>query len=239
MSSDRIEQDIEQIELALGYRFNSPALLENALTRRSFWHENKDTCAGNNERMEFLGDAVLGMVVAAILYSRFPDYEEGELQKMRASLVNRAALAQLMRQLNLARYIRMGRGDEISGCRDLDSILADTLEAIVASVYLDGGFAQVEKIIERHFYPLIERCDTREGTTDFKSILQERSQRDLGITPHYRLLDEWGEDHDKTFVVAVFLEEEMAGQGTGRNKREAAQNAASQALEQLEKAATP
>ncbi|MEJ2718313.1 MAG: ribonuclease III domain-containing protein, partial [Deltaproteobacteria bacterium] len=142
MSNDNFEEDIEQIETTLGHSFNNPALLENALTRRSFWHENRDTCAGNNERMEFLGDAVLGMVVAAILYRRFPDYEEGELQKMRASLVNRAALAQLMRQLNLARYIRMGKGDEISGCRDLDSILADTLEAIVASVYLDGGFAR-------------------------------------------------------------------------------------------------
>lgn len=234
MSNDRLEQDIDQIELILGHKFDDPALLENAFTRRSFWHENRDTCEGNNERMEFLGDAVLGMVVAAILYRRFPDYEEGELQKMRASLVNRAALAQLMRQLNLAGYIRMGRGDEISGCRYLDSILADTLEAIVASVYLDGGFAQAEKLIERHFYPLIERCDTREGTTDFKSILQEQSQRDLSITPHYRLVEEWGEDHDKTFVVAVFLDEEMAGKGTGRNKREAAQNAAREALEKLE-----
>jgi ribonuclease-3 len=239
VSNDRVEQDIEQIELTLGHRFKNPALLENALTRRSFWHENRDICTGNNERMEFLGDAVLGMVVADILYRRFPDYEEGELQKVRASLVNRAALAQLMRQLNLAEYIRMGRGDEISGCRDLDSILADTLEAIVASVYLDGGFAQVEKIIERHFYPLIERCDTREGTTDFKSVLQESSQRDLGITPHYRLVDEWGEDHDKTFVVAVFLDEEMAGKGAGRNKREAAQNAAREALEKLGTATTP
>src|SRR5512142_2192040 len=147
------DTEIDEMERILGHRFGDHSHLLSALTRRSFWHENRETCTEHNERLEFLGDAVLGLVIADILYREFPEDEEGELQKKRASLVNRAALAQLMRHLDLARFLRMGRGDELSGCRERDSILADTLEALVAAVYLDGGFAEAEKMIEKHFYP--------------------------------------------------------------------------------------
>ena len=225
---------LAEIESILGHSFTDPGHLLNALTRRSFWHENRETCEEHNERLEFLGDAVLGLVIADVLYQEFPEDEEGELQKKRASLVNRAALAQLMRQLDLARYIRMGRGDEISGCRGRDSILADTLEALVAAVYLDTGYGDAKKLIEKHFYPLIERCSTREGVDDCKSLLQERAQAELGITPTYEVVDQWGEEHRKTFSVAVYLGDQVAGLGTGKNKREAAQNAARHALESLE-----
>jgi ribonuclease III len=228
------EQHFAEVEQTLGHVFRRPEFLLSALTRRSYWHENREQCSEHNERLEFLGDAVLGLVIADILYQEFPDDEEGELQKKRASLVNRAALAQLMRQLDLAHFIRMGRGDELSGCRDRDSILADTLEALVAAVYLDGGFPQAKKMIEKHFYPLIERCATREGMEDCKSLLQEKAQAQLGITPTYEVVDQWGEEHQKTFSVAVYLGEDVAGLGTGRNKREAAQNAARAALEKLE-----
>jgi len=205
----------------------------NALTRRSYWHENRDTCLEHNERLEFLGDAVLGLVIADILYREFPDDEEGELQKKRASLVNRAALAQLMRQLRLASFIRMGRGDELSGCRDRDSILSDTLEALIAAVYLDGGFNESAMMIAKHFHPLIEKCSTRDGMEDCKSVLQEKAQAQLGTTPTYEVVDQWGEEHSKTFSVAVYLGDKLAGSGTGKNKREAAQNAAREALEKL------
>jgi len=228
------KDQLSEIETVLGHSFNDPSHLLNALTRRSFWHENRETCSEHNERLEFLGDAVLGLVVADVLYQEFPEDEEGELQKKRASLVNRSALAQLMRQLDLAPYIRMGRGDEMSGCRDRDSILADTLEALVAAVYLDGGYRDAKKMIEKHFYPLIERCATREGIEDCKSLLQEKAQAERGVTPTYQVVDQWGEEHCKTFSVAVYLGEEVAGLGTGRNKREAAQNAARAALESLE-----
>lgn len=227
------DSDLSEVEAVLGHRFSDRSVLLSALTRRSFWHEHRELCQEHNERMEFLGDAVLGLVIASILYAEFPDQEEGELQKKRASLVNRAALARLMRQLGVSRFIRMGRGDEISGCRDRDSILADTLEALVAAVYLDGGFSEAEKMIERYFYPLIERCSTRDGMDDCKSALQEKAQADLGVTPFYSVVDEWGEEHCKSFSVAVYLGEEVAGMGTGRNKREAAQNAARQALAKL------
>ena len=223
-----------EIETALGHLFQNPSLLLNALTRRSFWHENRETCSEHNERLEFLGDAVLGLVIADILYREFPGDEEGELQKKRASLVNRAALARLMRQLRISNFIRMGRGDELSGCRNRDSILADTLEALVAAVYLDGGFSDAKRLIERHFYPLIERCSTRDGMDDYKSILQEKAQAVIGITPTYEVVDQWGEEHCKTFSVAVYLGDKIAGVGTGKNKREAAQNAASEALKTLE-----
>jgi ribonuclease III len=222
-----------ELEAILGYKFTETAHLLNALTRRSFWHENRETCVGHNERLEFLGDAVLGLVTATVLYREFPEDEEGELQKKRASLVNKASLAYLTRDLGLARFIRMGRGDEISGCRDRDSVLADTLEAILAAVYLDGGLLPAHQVIERLFCPLIERCATRQGIDDCKSLLQERAQAQLGITPTYRVIDQWGAEHQKTFSVAVYLGDQVAGTGTGRNKREAAQNAARQALSQL------
>ncbi|MFH1116278.1 MAG: ribonuclease III [Pseudomonadota bacterium] len=225
--------DYSGLETVLGYQFRDPTHMVNALTRRSYWHENRDSCAEHNERLEFLGDAVLGLVIADILYDDFPDDEEGELQKKRASLVNRAALAQLMRQLGLARFIRMGRGDEMSGCRDRDSILSDTLEALIAAVYIDGGFDEAATMIAKHFYPLIEKCSTRDGMEDCKSVLQERAQAELGSTPTYEVVDQWGEEHSKTFSVAVYIGGRTAGCGTGKNKREAAQNAAREALEKL------
>jgi ribonuclease III len=234
VKDDLLLDYLQDVEATIGYRFANPDLLLNALTRRSFWHENRETCEEHNERLEFLGDAVLGLVIADVLYREFPDEEEGELQKKRGSLVNRAALAQLMRHLDVGRFVRMGRGDELSGCRNRDSILADTLEAIIAAVYLDGGFECAERMIQTHFYPLIERCATREGLDDSKSLLQEKAQALYGITPTYEVVEQWGEEHSKTFAVAVFLGEEAVGFGTGRNKREAAQNAAREALEALE-----
>ncbi len=231
-----VEHDLDyvpEVETIVGHRFNAVSYLVDALTRRSFWHENRDICSGHNERLEFLGDAVLGLVVANMLYHEFPGAEEGELQKKRASIVNKKALARVMRRLNLAKFIRMGRGDELSGCRDRDSILADTLEALIAAVYLDGGFERSEEVIEKHFYPLVSGCATSNGFEDCKSLLQEKVQGELGITPTYQVMDQWGEDHQKTFCVGVYLGNEVAGVGRGRSKREAQQNAAREALSKL------
>ncbi len=149
---------VPEVESVLGYRFTTSSHLLNALTRRSFWHENRDFCLEHNERLEFLGDAVIGLVIANMLYREFPNAEEGELQKKRASIVNKKALASVMRGMNLANFVRMGRGDELSGCRDRDSVLADTLEALIAAVYLDGGFDRAEEVIEKHFNPLVSGC---------------------------------------------------------------------------------
>ncbi|MGO9116011.1 MAG: ribonuclease III [Desulfomonilaceae bacterium] len=224
---------VPEVESVLGYRFTTSSHLVNALTRRSFWHENRDFCLEHNERLEFLGDAVIGLVIANMLYREFPNAEEGELQKKRASIVNKKALASVMRGMNLANFVRMGRGDELSGCRDRDSVLADTLEALIAAVYLDGGFDRAEEVIEKHFNPLVSGCATVEGIDDCKSVLQERAQGQLGITPTYQVMDQWGEDHQKMFRVGVYLGNQVVGVGHGRNKREAQQNAAREALSNL------
>ncbi len=228
------EEEILKLESALGRSFANKQYLLDALTRRSYWHEHRGDCDSHNERLEFLGDAVLGLVIADVLYREFPDDEEGELQKKRASLVNRAALARLMRQLDIASYLRMGKGDAKSGGRENDSILSDTLEALIAAAYLDGGFSEAKKMIEKHFYPMIQRCSTRDGLDDFKSALQERCQFETGYTPTYKVLEEWGQEHDKTFKIAVFISGRLIGEGEGPNKREAAQKAAKSALEKIE-----
>jgi ribonuclease-3 len=184
--------------------------------------------------MEFLGDAVLGLVAARILYDSFPDDEEGELQKKRAVMVNRNALAQTARRLELAPFIRMGKGDDLSGCRERDSILADTVEAILGAVYLDGGLEEADKVFRRHFEWLIQKTVSGEPQDDYRTMLQEKVQAVLGVTPRYRLLDEWGEDHCKTFLMGVLTGDDVVGRGSGRNKREAAQNAARNAWEHLD-----
>lgn len=222
--------ELTEIESRLGYRFENPGLLISSLTRRSFWHENRNTCSENNERMEFLGDAVLGLIIADILYKKYPESNEGDLQKKRASIVNRGALAKLMRNLGFAQFIRMGKGDEISGCRDRDSILADTLEAILAAIYIDSGFETAYEIIEKHFRELVEDANDTNRIDDSKSRLQELTQAELGLTPSYEVLEEWGEEHRKTFRVAVYVGENLAGKGEGASKREAAQMAARKAL---------
>ncbi len=221
---------LEQIETKLEYKFQDPGRLTSALTRRSFWHENRSTCVENNERMEFLGDAVLGLIIADILYKKYPESNEGDLQKKRASIVNRGALARLMRNLGLAQFIRMGKGDEISGCRDRDSILADTLEAILAAIYIDSDFSKTYVIIEKHFSELIESTNDANRIDDSKSLFQELTQAQLGLTPSYEVLEEWGEEHKKTFCVAVYVGDDIAATGEGSSKREAAQVAARKAL---------
>ncbi|MGC8602970.1 MAG: ribonuclease III, partial [Desulfomonilaceae bacterium] len=210
--------------------FNDTDLLLNALTRRSFWHENRATCSQNNERMEFLGDSVLNLIIAHILYLWHPDAEEGELQKKRSTLVRENALAKIMRRLGLAKFIRMGKGDERSGCRERNSILADTVEAIIAAVFLDGGYYCVEKFINTHFRPLLEDLETSRVFDDPKSMLQERSQALTGITPVYVLLEESGAAHSRLFRMGVFIGECLAAEGEGPNKKEAAQAAAATAL---------
>lgn len=227
-------EELNEIELALGYKFQNPEILLHALTRRSFWHENRDTCSGNNERMEFLGDSVLNLIIAHILYLWFPQAEEGELQKKRASLVKLSTLAKVMRRLGIAKFIRMGRGDEISGCRDRSSILADTTEAVIAAVFLDGGYENVEKFIDDHFRFMLRNIHASRSFDDSKSLLQEKCQAVIGITPVYTLLDKKGENHSMTFQMGVFIGDQLAAVGEGPSKKEAAQKAADLALSSIE-----
>jgi ribonuclease III len=218
------------LERALGVRFKDPRLREAALTHRSYAFErDRDE---TNERMEFLGDAVLGLVVTDLAYRRFPDLPEGELAKQRAATVNMITLADVARDLGLGEEILLGKGEELSGGRDKTSILADAMEAVLGAVYLDRGLEAARQLIERLFWPRMAAYARGEGDRDYKTGLQELAAQDLGSVPQYRVTEE-GPDHAKRFTATVFLGGQAYGAGSGRSKKEAEQRAAREAYARL------
>jgi ribonuclease III len=218
------------LERALGVRFKDPRLREAALTHRSYAFErDRDE---TNERMEFLGDAVLGLVVTDLAYRRFPDLPEGELAKLRAATVNMITLADVARDLGLGEAILLGKGEELSGGRDKTSILADAMEAVLGAAYLDRGLEAVRQLIERVFWPRMAAYARGEGDRDYKTGLQELAAQDLGSVPQYRVTEE-GPDHAKRFTATVFLGGQAYGAGSGRSKKEAEQRAAREAYGRL------
>ena len=215
---------MDNVQKWIGYRFREPSLLEEALTHPSY------EGGRGNERLEFLGDSVIEVVVSHLLYERFPERDEGALSKMRASLVNEGTLAEIARQGNLGESIRMGKGEERSGGRGRASILASALEALVAAVYLDGGYEEVQRVIQRLFLPLVlKEWEDR----DYKSQLQEYTQGHLHITPSYHLISQQGPDHKRRFEVEVRVAGEVWGRGVGRSKKEAEQRAAEEAIRRI------
>ncbi|ONK10933.1 Ribonuclease 3 [Streptomyces sp. MP131-18] len=210
------------LEGRLGYRLE-PALLVRALTHRSYAYENGGL--PTNERLEFLGDSVLGLVVTDTLYRKHPDLAEGQLAKLRAAVVQARALAEVARGLDLGAFVRLGRGEEGTGGRNKASILADTLEAVIGAVYLDQGLAAADALVHRLFDPVIERSSNLGAGLDWKTSLQELSAAEgLGV-PEY-VITETGPDHEKTFTAAARVGGETYGTGTGRSKKEAEQQAA-------------
>lgn len=216
----------------LQYEFSDPGLLEEALRHSSFVNEQIDPCLRNNERLEFLGDAVLNLIVGHILMIRFPDTREGELSRMRAGLVNEFRLAAIARTLELGACIQLGKGEAQTHGRDKNSILADALEAVIAAVYLDGGFDAAYALIQAHFTPLLDTIHTPAANRDYKSQLQERVQERREFIPVYQIVRETGPDHDKTFEVAVTLNS-LVIEGSGKSKKLAEQDAARKALTSL------
>ncbi len=213
------------LEGRLGYRLE-PALLVRALTHRSYAYENGGL--PTNERLEFLGDSVLGLVVTDTLYRKHPDLAEGQLAKLRAAVVQARALAEVARGLDLGAFVRLGRGEEGTGGRNKASILADTLEAVIGAVYLDQGLAAADALVHRLFDPVIERSSNLGAGLDWKTSLQELSAAEgLGV-PEY-VITETGPDHEKTFTAAARVGGETYGTGTGRSKKEAEQQAAENA----------
>jgi ribonuclease III len=221
--------DRSQLESALGVKLD-PVLLERALTHRSYAYENGGL--PTNERLEFLGDSVLGLVVTDMAFDAFPRLPEGELAKLRAAIVNAQALADVARSLGLGGLVRLGKGEEQSGGRDKASILADALEAVFGAVYLDLGLDEARSLIERLFRPLMEAYARGEGDRDYKTILQELASRQLHSMPEYRLEDR-GPDHEKEFTATVFLNGQQMGTGIGRSKKEAEQRAAREAFDHM------
>ena len=223
---------MEKLEEKLGYTFHDRRLLENALTHSSYANENKSKGETSNERLEFLGDSVLGMVVADHLYRTHPDMPEGELTRTRAALVCEDSLVEVAAQLELGQYLKLGRGEDAGGGRTRPSIQADAVEAVIAAVYLDGGIGSARKLITNFILTNNER--EQEGAVrDFKTALQELVQRESGRVLSYRLMGESGPDHAKVFSVEVDLNGRPIGAGEGRSKKEAEQNAAKAAMAKL------
>jgi len=215
----------------IGVSFSDISLLEQALTHRSYLNENKDEKLGHNERLEFLGDAVLELATTDRLFKKYPDAPEGELTAYRAALVNTLSLATIAEELSINSFIRLSRGEAKDTGRARQFILANAVEAIIGAVYLDQGYEAAEKFIAAYFYPKLDEIIKKKLWLDAKSAFQEKAQEKVGVTPEYRVLAEEGPDHDKVFKVGVFLQDVEIASGEGPAKQEAEQSAARAGLE--------
>ena len=223
---------IKELEASIGYRFQNITLLQNALTHSSYANEHWHNSLMSNERLEFLGDSVLGMVVATYLYANFPDRPEGELTRMRADMVCEQALSAVADRIHLGDHLMLGHGEEQGGGRRRVSILADAVESVIAACFLDGGMDAAKGFIDR--FVLCDVPVTKLHNADYKTALQELVQKKKGQTLSYVLSGETGPDHDKRFEVEVRLNDEVVGRGIGSSKKRAEQNAARAAMESLD-----
>ena len=225
-------KDPAELEGKLRYDFSNKDFLHEALRHSSYVNELAQENLNDNERLEFLGDAVLNLIVGHLLMRRYPDIHEGELSRRRANLVNESQLAEMARSFELGEYVQLGKGEIQTDGREKNSILADTFEALTAAVYLDGGFDAAFRFTKANFLPMMDRQDSTSNNYDYKSQLQELVQVNHGAMPNYRIIREDGPDHDKTFWVELkVLDTET--QGSGKNKKAAEQEAAQKALEIL------
>ncbi len=224
---------ITALQEKISYRFRTPQLLTHALTHSSYLHE-KMAEGEDNERLEFLGDSVIEVVVSHLLMNSFPHLTEGGLSKTRAEFVKESTLASLARGVRLGDVLRLGRGEEETGGREKDSILAGGFEALMAAVYLDGGYGEAFRVIQGLYTPLVQEMQGKSEDKDFKTRLQEYTQKHLNDTPHYTVAREEGPDHAKTFEVVISIKGKPYGMGMGRSKKEAEQRAAEQALRSLQ-----
>ena len=224
---------MKSLEEKLHYQFKNPALLENALTHSSYANEHREESVPSNERLEFLGDSILGLVVADHLYRTKTDLPEGDLTRIRAALVCEGSLVEVAGRLNLGDHLKLGKGEQAGGGKDRPSIQADAVEAILAAVYLDGGIGQVRKIIKSLI--LEQESEKADAIRDYKTALQELVQRESGMVLAYTLAGENGPDHAKFFTMQVELNGEIIGRGEGKSKKEAEQAAAKVAVGRLKK----
>ncbi|MBI5184691.1 MAG: ribonuclease III [Nitrospinae bacterium] len=230
MISEKRLKELNRFEKILDYRFENIQYLNKSLTHKSFAYESgKQT--KNNERFEFLGDAVFDLMVSDYMVKKFPDYQEGVLSKIRSVVVSEGNLAHIAQSLNLGEFLLLGKGEEQSGGRAKPSIIANALEAVAASIYLDAGFEKARQVLLKYFLEGMDKAATTNKYQDFKSELQERTQLEFNTVPQYVVAKDTGPDHDKTFEVNVFINGAVFGSGTGKSKKEAEQQAARSALE--------
>jgi ribonuclease-3 len=224
-------KDFAQFEKAAGLSFKDKALLRQAFTHRSYLNENRNLHIDHNERLEFLGDAVLELIVTDYLYHKYPNKPEGELTSYRSSLVNSTTLADVATKLKINDYLLLSHGESKDTGRARTYILANTFEAVLGAIYLDQGYDSAKEFISQHIFHLIDEIVEKGAWIDAKSRFQEMAQEYVGITPSYKTMKETGPDHDKHFTVGVYLGNEHVTSGDGRSKQEAEQNAAKKGLE--------
>lgn len=223
--------DLNTIEKDLKLKFENKDLLKTAFIHRSFLNEHPEEKLPHNERLEFLGDAVLGIIVSRHLYDSYPGHPEGDLTNFRSSLVNAKTLAKASSSLNLGDFLFLSKGEEATGGRKRQYILANTLEALIGAIFVDRGLEEAAKFVQKHLLVYLSEIIEKKLYKDFKSQLQEKAQEDLGITPTYKLLGEEGPDHAKIFRIGVQIGKNKAAEGQGNSKQEAEQEAAKKALE--------
>ncbi len=228
------EKQLSSLEIVLGRDFKDIGLLREALQHSSYVNERSDLGLKDNERFELLGDAVLDLVITHILMDSFPQSSEGDLSRMRATIVNELQLAEVAEKLNIGEYLLLGRGEALSHGEKKRSILADTLEAVIAAVYLDGGLEAAFEVIEKHFSEIVSHLEESRLAEDFKSQLQELVQSRFKTIPRYKVEAEKGPDHDKTFEICLTIGTSLTTHGTGKSKKTAEQAAAQIALEKLQ-----
>ena len=226
---------IDEIQSGIQYVFHQQTLLDEALTHKSYFQGSKDTGKRDNERLEFLGDAVLSLVICEYLAEAFPTSQEGELSKIKARLVSRPSLAVASKRLKLGKWLKLGRGEERTKGREKSSLLANALEALIAGVYLDGGLEAARSFVVRILRPELDELNlakTDRVDWDYKSRLQEWSHKHYETVPEYRIMRESGPDHQKAFEIEVLIKGQVLGHGTGKTKKDAEQQAACQALKE-------
>jgi len=226
------EASVSLLEDRIGYKFKNPSLLLQAITHSSYANEMKMRKESNNERLEFLGDAVLELVTSEYVFERYNDLSEGDLTKLRAGMVCEQALSSCAKELNIGEYLLLGKGEDISGGRMRDSILSDALEAIIGAIYLDGGFTSAKEFVQKN---ILNQIEDKELFFDSKTILQEMVQNENNKQKiRYKLISEEGPDHNKSFTIALYVGNKQYGCGVGRTKKAAEQEAALQAIKKLQ-----
>jgi len=234
MKSEELTK-LQELQTKIGIQFNDQTTLKKALIHRSYLNENKDSDLSHNERLEFLGDAVLELIITEVLFHTYPKKTEGDLTSYRAATVKTSSLAESANQINLGDYLYLSKGEEATGGRNRQYILANTFEALLGAIYLDQGMHTAKDFLTKFLFPKIEIIVENRLDIDSKSKLQELAQEQVALTPIYQLLSETGPDHNKQFEMGVKIGDHLFGKGVGKSKQEAEQNAAEQALKSWSK----
>ena len=222
--------DFNKFQKSVGLTFKDQALLQQAFTHRSYLNENRNSTLAHNERLEFLGDAVLELIVTDYLYNKYPANHEGDLTAYRASLVNAITLSEAASKLGMNEFLLLSKGEAKDTGKARQYILANTMEAFIGALYIDQGYETARDFIAKNIFVLIDKIVADKSWVDAKSLFQEKAQENDGVTPVYKTLKETGPDHDKNFTVGVYVNEKLIGEGTGQSKQEAEQSAARAAL---------